>query len=78
MLLTKLEEKKNLGLTEKVENLIPGQITGRALEHAVVVLVRVQHIPSEHIVAQMPKLQALKPKEFSSFGVGLIKVVSEF
>ena len=37
----------NLGLTEKVENLIPWQIAGRTLEHAVVVLVRIQHIPRE-------------------------------
>ena len=53
MLLTKLEEKKNLGLTERVENLIPGQITGRALEHAVVVLVRVQHIPKGQVLAAL-------------------------
>ena len=37
----------NFELTKKVENLIPGQVAGRTLEHAVVVLVRVQHIPGE-------------------------------
>ena len=32
-------------LTKQVEDLIPGQIARRTLEHAIVVLVRVQHIP---------------------------------